>query len=414
MSTNANILYISYDGMTDPLGQSQVLPYLAGLSAMGYKITLLSCEKTERWHHKETVQAICSKHHINWQPIMYTRKPPIISTIRDVRKMKKIAQSLHQKISFDLVHCRSYVSGLIGQWMQRKFGLPFIFDMRGFWANERVDGGLWNLGNPLYKRVFNYFKNKEKHFLNQSAAVVSLTYAAKDEIESWGIPHSPITVIPCCVDTKLFNPETLKPEQVAALRRKADLPSNKMVVGYVGSLGTWYLLNEMLAFFKFWLKDHPDSILFFVTNEPKQMIQDAAKKHRISFDNIRLIAGNRNEMPYYISLMDFGLFFIKNAYSKKASSPVKQGELMAMGVPVICNSGVGDSDFIINKYRSGELVHSFDETGFSASIANLKSDLNHPVEIRNGAKDYFDLQKGIDSYAALYESVITPAVNKVK
>ena len=41
-------LYISYDGMTDPLGRSQVLPYLQGLSERGHEITLLSCEKPAR------------------------------------------------------------------------------------------------------------------------------------------------------------------------------------------------------------------------------------------------------------------------------------------------------------------------------------------------------------------------------
>lgn len=411
MKPNANILFISYDGMTDPLGQSQVLPYLAGLSAMGYKITLLSCEKTERWHHKEVVQAICTKHHINWQPIMYTRKPPVFSTIKDVRKMKKVAADLHSKISFDIVHCRSYVSALVGQWMKKKFTVPFLFDMRGFWANERVDGGLWNLSNPLYNRVYSYFKSKEKQFLQEADGIVSLTYAAKEEIESWHLQNVPITVIPCCVDTKLFDPESLKADQIAALRRKADLPQHKMILGYVGSLGTWYLLDEMLSFFNYWLQQHPDTILFFVSNEPKEMIKEAARKQRIDTDKIRVIAAGRNEMPYYISLMDFGLFFIKNAFSKKASSPVKQGELMAMGVPVICNAGVGDSDLIINKYKSGELVHSFDEAGFADAITRLKAEMNHPAEIRNGARDYFDLQKGIEAYAALYDSITSAEGN---
>ena len=40
----ANILYLSYDGMTDPLGQSQVLPYLAGLSKKGFRFHLISFE----------------------------------------------------------------------------------------------------------------------------------------------------------------------------------------------------------------------------------------------------------------------------------------------------------------------------------------------------------------------------------
>ena len=32
---SSRVLYISYDGMTDALGQSQVLPYLCGLAQRG-------------------------------------------------------------------------------------------------------------------------------------------------------------------------------------------------------------------------------------------------------------------------------------------------------------------------------------------------------------------------------------------
>ena len=399
------ILYISYDGMTDQLGQSQVLPYLVGLSARGYKITLISCEKKERGQYKEVVQAICTKHNINWQPIEYTRNPPVFSTIKDVQRLKKLAAQLHQVHHYSAIHCRSYVSSLVGQWMKQKYAVPFIFDMRGFWADERVDGALWNLNNPIYNKIYHFFKKKEKQFLQQADAVVSLTYAAKEEIEKWAVGNAPITVIPCCVDTQLFDPESLKIEQKAALRRKADLPKNKLIIGYVGSLGTWYLLTKMLSFFKFWLTKHPDTIFFFVTNEPKELIYEEARKQHIDIEKIKLIAANRSEMPYYISLMDFGLFFIKNSFSKKASSPVKQGELMAMGVPVICNAGVGDSDFIIHEYKSGELVYSLDEQGFSEAIEKLKAEMNHPEAIRKGAIDYFDLKKGIEAYASIYQAL---------
>ena len=234
-----HILYISYDGMTDPLGQSQVLPYLVGLSAKGYSITLISCEKSERWQYKETVQAICTQHHINWQPLMYTRKPIILSTLKDIKKIQQSAIALHQKMAFDLVHCRSYIAALVGQKMKQKFDIPFLFDMRGFWADERVDGGLWNLKKPIYKRVYQYFKKKESQFLVQADAVVSLTHAAQEEIEKWGLAHAPITVIPCCVDTQLFDPESLKtlpsPGLVSLSRR---LPPGRMATGFMTVLWT--------------------------------------------------------------------------------------------------------------------------------------------------------------------------------
>src|SRR5689334_3846106 len=42
--SRARALYISHIGMTEPLGQSQVLPYLVGLAKRGAQIEILSFE----------------------------------------------------------------------------------------------------------------------------------------------------------------------------------------------------------------------------------------------------------------------------------------------------------------------------------------------------------------------------------
>lgn len=404
--SKGNVLFISYDGMTDPLGQSQVLPYLAGLSAEGYHISLLSCEKPERVSVKPLIENICRQHRIAWHPIAYTRKPPILSTVKDVRAIMQLAEQLHREKKFDIIHCRSYISALAGQWMKKKYKVPFIFDMRGFWADERVDGGLWRLGNPLFRTVFNYFKKKEKQFLEQANAIVSLTHAAAAEIGKWPLSkHTPVDVIPCCVDTELFDPAKIDEAKKQELRQKAGIPGGQTILGYVGSLGTWYLLPEMLGFFKSWLQQKPDSLIFFVTTEPAEMIQAAAAEKGIGADRIRIVSAARNEVPYYISMMDYGLFFLKKAFSKMASSPVKQGELMAMGIPVICNAGVGDSDRIVTQYHAGVLVHDYSEEGYRKALQELDKATFDPAAIRKGCFDYFDLAKGITSYANIYRSL---------
>ena len=43
------VLYLSYDGITDPLGQSQILPYLKGLSQKGYFFYLVGFEKKDAY-----------------------------------------------------------------------------------------------------------------------------------------------------------------------------------------------------------------------------------------------------------------------------------------------------------------------------------------------------------------------------
>jgi hypothetical protein len=41
------VLYVTYDGLLDPLGSSQVVPYVLGLAARGVEIDVLSFEKPE-------------------------------------------------------------------------------------------------------------------------------------------------------------------------------------------------------------------------------------------------------------------------------------------------------------------------------------------------------------------------------
>src|SRR5215216_1482934 len=97
------VLYISYDGMTDPLGQSQVIPYLQGLSKLGYGITLLSCEKPERFAEgKERIAKLLSNSGIEWIPIPYTSSPKVLSTIYDVRKLITTAKALYKKNSYSI------------------------------------------------------------------------------------------------------------------------------------------------------------------------------------------------------------------------------------------------------------------------------------------------------------------------
>ena len=54
---------------------------------------------------------------------------------------------------------------MIGLALKIKYGVKFIFDMRGFWADERLDGNIWNRNNILFKQIYQFFKSKEKQLL---------------------------------------------------------------------------------------------------------------------------------------------------------------------------------------------------------------------------------------------------------
>ena len=169
--------------MTDPLGQSQVLPYLVKLSQYGYQFTLLTFEKKNRYRKEgKLIKEICTSSGINWQPLVFTKNPPILSKIYDRWQMKRKAGQLHSRYRFDMIHCRSYIAAEMGLALKKQTGVKFLFDMRGFWADEKVDAGQWNQSSLFFRKVYRHYKQKEKEFLLRADAIVSLTQAAKEEL----------------------------------------------------------------------------------------------------------------------------------------------------------------------------------------------------------------------------------------
>ena len=399
-----HVLYLSYDGMTDPLGQSQVLPYIIGLSKVGYSFHLVSFEKPDRYNENRlTIEAICKENNIDWHPLKYTKRPPLLSTVWDVLKMRRVSNKLHKKHGLSLIHCRSYISALIGLSFKRKKGIPFLFDMRGFWADERVDGGLWNLENLLYKWVYNFFKKKELDFFHESDHIVSLTKTGKNEIISWDKMSdlgSKISVIPCCVNTQKFDFNLISEKQKNQLRSELNIDNDSYVMGYVGSIGTWYMLDEMLSFFHRNTKEKNKPIFLFVSREKPSYIFKAAADIGISMESIRVVSSMHHEVPCYMSLFSCSIFFILPAFSKKASSPTKQGELMSMGIPIICNDGVGDTADIVKKFNAGFVVPASEIDTCILNEFNFDRD-----QAIKGAHTFFGLDSGVNTYIEIYKTI---------
>ena len=396
--------------MTDQLGQSQVLPYLVGLSKYGYSFHLISCEKPEKFvQQRKIVEDICKENNIRWYPMAYTKNPPVLSTLKDILNIRKTAFGLHQQHRFDMVHCRGYIPSLIGLEMKRTKGTHFLFDMRGLWADEKVDAGSWNLKNPVYRAVYNYFKKKEKQFLEQADYTISLTHAAKEEIYSWKhVTGNPVrmAVIPCCADLDFFNPANVDQEIKATIRKELGIGDNEIVLSYLGSIGSWYMLDEMLDFFSVYCRTYPTARFFFITGDRHELIRKRAAEKNIHSQKILIRRALRREVPSSIALGTHSVFFVRPTYSKISTSPTKQAELMGMGMPVVTNNGIGDTTTIIKNYKSGVVINEFSDNAYKNAVSELQRFPFQPDVIRRGAAGYFSLGEGVEKYNDVYRTIL--------
>ena len=404
------ILFISYDGMTDPLGQSQIIPYLQGLSKKGFQFFLLSCEKEQAFAQNETtVKNMLAGYNIEWMPIAYTKKPPVVSTLKDIINLRKKAKQIHQQHGIDMVHTRPGIPALVGLWMKKTMGVKFLHDIREFYADSRVEGGIWNINNPLFKIIYNYFKRKEQEQVALSDGIVCLTYAAEKIIQQ--LPEYkktvPLKVIPCSADLNLFYPSKINISQKQQLQKELNIGENDFIISYLGSIGGWYMTQEMLRFCKLLSDKKPAAKFLFISPHLHDVIAGEAAKYGLPADKLIVKHGKRNEVPVLLSLSNYSLFFIKPCFSKLSASPTKHGEIMAMGIPVITNSGVGDVKEIVEKYNAGYVVDDFTDAAFGVVIDKMiAGNFFDAAAIREGAVEFYSLDKAVVLYNEIYNQIL--------
>lgn len=408
------ILFISYDGMTDPLGQSQVIPYLAGLTRFGYTFTILSCDKPDRYQKgKGEVEQLLAPYPIAWVSVPYHKQPPVLSSWYDYRQLKKAAIRIYRQQPFDMVHTRPGIPTLVALQLKRKLGVKFFNDIRGFWADERVDGGLWNRRNPLFNWIYRFFKQHETICLMEADANTCLTEAARKEIHTWQqIPHQPIPmeVIPCSADLALFNSNNIDKHQQEAFQRQFGFQDHHLVISYLGSIGSWYLSDDMMRFCKRLSDRIPQARFLFISPQEHGIIQHSAQQAGLDLSTLSIYAAKRKEVPVLLSLSTYSIFFIKPCYSKISSSPTKHGEIMAMGIPVITNKGVGDVAQIVDAYQSGFVLESLDAAAMDAVIDKIEAGATFDrSQIRTGAETVYALENAIQRYRKVYDAVFSKA-----
>jgi glycosyltransferase involved in cell wall biosynthesis len=400
-----SVLFISYDGLSDPLGQSQILPYLIGLSDE-FEINILSCEKAERLGPlREHIQNTLRGAGIEWRYTLYRTKPTFLASYLNQSGLRAKARVWNRHKMFNIIHCRSILAYLIGSKLKSPNN-KVIFDFRGYWAEERVDGGLWEKTNIIYYQIYHYFKKAQEKAYKKADAIVSLTKSAKDEIaKTYTIPKSKITVVPCSADQNHFIPKSELVLSTIDLRSDLKIEPSDLVIGYAGSLGTRYMLNEMLDCFKVIVDKHPDAVFLIITVSPLDELKRLISEKGIE-SKVIVSSSTYKRIPQYMSLMDIALYFIKPGNSGKAVSPTKQAEFLSMGIPIITNDGIGDSKEIIQGNNVGMVIDEASAEQYDRVANSIERLRAIPAEeIIKIAKKKLSLSSGVKSYRSLYQSL---------
>ncbi len=401
------IIFISYNGALEPLAQSQVIAYLRGLAARGFNLSLVSFEKKKDLRDKANVEALSAKLRgsgIAWHRLVYHKKPAILSTIYDIFIATLYCAWLIAGKKKAVIHARSYVPAVIAYILNKLFGVKFIFDMRGMMVDEYEEAGILKKEGVISKigRIM------EKKMILSCASVIVLTEKIKNVLENFDYmrqnQHPDITVIPCCVDLARFtpNPQGVAPSILAGLR-------GKFIFTYTGSVGTWYFLAGMLDLFTVAKRKIPGAHFLILSREGKDFIRSSVLAKNLNLDDFTITEDRHENIPQYISGSKVGVIFYRQVFSRLACSPVKFAEYLACGVPVIINSGVGDTGELVKNNRIGAVVEEFTAESYESAVDYILEILKDGQALsrrcRDVASGFFSLEDGINKYAGVYNRI---------
>ncbi|MGJ7457445.1 glycosyltransferase [Halomonas sp. RA08-2] len=401
-------LFISYDGLLDPLGASQILPYLYGIADHPRHLHIISFEKPARYcEGGELLRQELAERGVVWTPLSFTSRLGKVGKAWDLLKMYGAAFLLQLKHRFGIAHCRSYQAMQVGCFIKRFTGVKIIFDMRGLWVDDRIDRCIWPQNKLPYRLLYRHYKKVERRLLECADSVVVLTDRVVPEIKNIS-PHiqAPLAVIPCCADFDHF--KSIPELERRIIRSELNIDPDALVLSYLGSLGTVYLLDDMLHLFETLARDRNDVHLLLITKDWTDA--HASKLTKLGLmdlrDRIHVKSASRNEVPKLLGASDAMLNFISPTYSMQACSPTKMAESLAMGIPVISRAGVGDVDAITQDLNAGAIIDLDDPSAIERVSSELDVILAKGGEhLRLAARDRLGLEKAKRAYREVYDEL---------
>lgn len=392
----SRIVYLTRNGLLEPLGQSQIWPYLRGLSR-DHRFTLISFEKSIDRADLSVTQRLLNQCTSYGIPLNFRSHPRPWAPALAIPQLAFVAiWQWRHCCRPQLVHARSYVPAAIALLLHRLANVPFIFDMRALWPEELITAGHLRRGSLLHRSLLWL----ERRCLEDASAVVSLTQAAVGYLQKRyprELADQRIVVIPTCADLQRFQPVELA-------------PGAPLVIGCIGTvLSVWFLIDWLRAFFEAVARADPNARFELISRDPHEEILAALKPAPSWAGRLRIQPASPAEMPAIVQQHTASVMFFTGGLSKLGSSPTRMAEVLGCGRPVVANPGVGDVEQVIRQHRVGVLASGPSAEQMDACAAELLALLQDPdlaIRCRRTAEQLFSLESGTAAYRQLYSQIL--------
>lgn len=404
------ILYISFDGVLQPLGFSQVVRVIAAIAKRGVSYRLLSLERTrdlENAARVRRVQDLLSQVDIPWTPIGVDLAGSAARSAEAFARMSAATFRITQRSQVAIIHARGYQSALVAHTVRRLTKTPYVFDARGCWIEERPD---WFASPAAYAAG----KFIERSLYTDAQAVVTLTELHAREVVDGALGRKDATrvvTIPTCADYNEFHISAARPEKPTD---SAVVPKDiqrrlrgKNVIAIVGSLNRSYAIVPTVRLIKLACAASDRTHLLVLTQQ-HDAYAEVLSRADLASDRFTLSGAGHDDMPLWMHWIDWGLLLLPDVAAKRGSMPTKLAEFLATGVRPIAYGCNAEMTTWARRAGTGLVLTDLAEPSLHAAATHIAQhrEANDLNEGRERSMLHFSLSSGVARYARLLEQLI--------
>jgi hypothetical protein len=405
------ILYITFDGVLQPLAFSQVVRVVHALARRGFRYHLLSVERRRDLDDRarvERVEQFLAEVGVTWARIGVDLSGSARRSAEAFARVFAAAKVILGRQHVSLIHARGYQGGVVANGIKRLTGVPYLFDARGCWIDERPE---WFGQSTSYAAG----KFVERTLYKDAVGVVTLTELHANDVVDGAFGKRDgrvVAVIPTCADYDDF---TIAPTRPAKPMESPAVPGNvqsrlrgRVTMAIVGALNRSYLPEQTLTLVRQACEMNPLVHLLVLTQQQREYAEQLAARG-IRPENYTLASAIHEDMPAWLGWIDFGLLLLADKIAKRGSMPTKLAEFFAAGVRPVAHGCNSEMSSWVRRAGSGivlETVSDEDIAGASHSVANTTCTIADLRRAREVTAPHFSLASGVERYANLLGCVV--------